>query len=112
MSKYSERNKHEAFVPTTREHETNIDEHQRMRCPVMFVSQCDQVWQGYSPLGVAGVRPPPPSAAQNKSICLYIAITMITRQSARPAHGVASVRYHKGWLSPERSLVITKILFL
>ena len=32
---------------------------------------------------------------------------MNTRPSARPAHGVASVRYYKGWLSPERSLVIT-----
>ena len=32
---------------------------------------------------------------------------MIRRQSARPAQGVASLRYHKGWLSPERSLVTT-----
>ena len=54
-------------------------------------------------VGVAGVRPLPRSAAPIK---MHMCIA-ITRQSARPAQGVASLLYHKGCLSPVKSLVIT-----
>ena len=80
-----------------------------------FISQLivvisDQTPVACPPLGVPAYASR--SAAPKKCICLYIhiAITMITRQSVHPAHRVASVRYHKGWLSPARSLVISLII--